>query len=56
MMWQVELHSRLGNQPSAFELDIAFNSDVQRLVLFGQYMVMLMVNAYATGRQVLAQP
>lgn len=35
MMWQVELLSRLGNQPSAFELDIAFNSDVQRLVLFG---------------------
>ena len=35
MMWQVELHSRLGNQPSAFELDIAFTSDAQRLVLFG---------------------
>ena len=35
MMWQVELHSRLGNQASAFELDIAFTSDAQRLVLFG---------------------
>jgi molybdate transport system ATP-binding protein len=35
MMWQVELHSRLGNQPSAFELDIAFTSEAQRLVLFG---------------------
>jgi molybdate transport system ATP-binding protein len=35
MMWHVELHSRLGNQPSAFALDIAFTSDAQRLVLFG---------------------
>lgn len=35
MMWQVELHSRFGHQQSAFELDIAFTSNAQRLVLFG---------------------
>jgi molybdate transport system ATP-binding protein len=35
MMWQVSLHSRLGHAPSVFELDIAFHSDAQRLVLFG---------------------
>ena len=34
-MWQVELHSRLGQKESAFELSMAFKSNAQRLVLFG---------------------
>jgi molybdate transport system ATP-binding protein len=60
MMWQVELHSRLGSQASAFELDIAFTSDVQRLVLFGPsgagksqtLMMMAGLNAPQQGRVV----
>lgn len=35
MMWHVELQSCLGQKESAFELEIAFTSDAQRLVLFG---------------------
>ncbi len=35
MMWQVQLHSRLGHLPSAFDLNISFASDAKRLVLFG---------------------
>lgn len=35
MKWQVQLQSQLGQGSSAFELDIAFGSDAQRLVLFG---------------------
>ena len=60
MMWQVELHSRLGNQASAFELDVAFTSDAQRLVLFGPsgagksqtLMMMAGLNAPQQGRVV----
>ena len=59
-MWQVELHSHLGNQPSAFKLDIAFTSDAQRLVLFGPsgagksqtLMMMAGLNAPQQGRVV----
>jgi len=60
MMWQVELRSRLGSQASAFELDIAFTSDAQRLVVFGPsgagksqtLMMMAGLNAPQLGRVV----
>jgi molybdate transport system ATP-binding protein len=60
MMWQVELRSRLGSQASAFELDIAFTSDAQRLVVFGPsgagksqtLMMMAGLNAPQQGRVV----
>jgi len=35
MRWQVQVQRRLGHAGSLFELDIAFRSDAQRLVLFG---------------------
>jgi len=35
MRWQVQVQQRLGHAGSVFELDIAFQSDAQRLVLFG---------------------
>jgi len=35
MRWQVQVQRRLGHAGSVFELDIAFQSDEQRLVLFG---------------------
>ena len=35
MRWQVQVQRRLGHAGSVFELDIAFQSDAQRLVLFG---------------------
>jgi len=35
MMWQVSLQKQLGHKGALFEIDIAFNSDAQRLVLFG---------------------
>ena len=35
MKWQVQVQRRLGHAGSVFELDIAFQSDAQRLVLFG---------------------
>ena len=35
MRWQVQVQRRLGHAGSLFELDIAFQSDAQRLVLFG---------------------
>jgi len=35
MRWQVQMQRRLGHAASRFELDIAFQSDAQRLVLFG---------------------
>jgi molybdate transport system ATP-binding protein len=35
MKWQVQLQQRLGHKESLFELDIAFQSNAQRLVLFG---------------------
>ena len=35
MKWQVQVQQRLGHAGSVFELDIAFQSDAQRLVLFG---------------------
>lgn len=35
MRWQVQLQSQLGQDSSAFELNISFSSDAQRLVLFG---------------------
>ena len=35
MMWQVSLQKQLGHKGALFEIDIAFTSDAQRLVLFG---------------------
>lgn len=35
MRWQVQVQRRLGHAVSLFELDIAFQSNAQRLVLFG---------------------
>lgn len=35
MRWQVQVQRRLGHAGSWFELDIAFQSNAQRLVLFG---------------------
>jgi molybdate transport system ATP-binding protein len=35
MKWQVQVQQRLGHAGSVFELNIAFQSDAQRLVLFG---------------------
>jgi molybdate transport system ATP-binding protein len=35
MMWQVQLQRQLGHTNALFELDVAFTSAAQRLVLFG---------------------
>ena len=35
MMWQVSLQKQLGHKGALFEIDVAFTSDAQRLVLFG---------------------
>ena len=35
MMWQVSLQKQLGHKGALFEIDMAFTSDAQRLVLFG---------------------
>ena len=35
MMWQVSLQKQLGHKGALFEIDMAFTSNAQRLVLFG---------------------